>query len=124
MSNNDESENYFGQSSNFDSDKIRVEIPAEQEPIYQQRIPSGYDPMGEIYLRGRAMRNLSSGTKPWWVLISGWVLFGGLFFLVLGIAISSISLALIPYLIISGVPVLIVLRGTLAKLSAKKRSRR
>jgi len=54
-------------------------------------------------------------------LISGWVLFGGLFFLVLGIAISSISLALIPSLIISGVPVLIVLRGTLAKLSARKR---
>ncbi|MDZ8083370.1 MAG: hypothetical protein RMX35_30435 [Nostoc sp. DcaGUA01] len=95
MSNNDESDNFFGQGSNFDSDKIRVEIPAEQEPIYQQRIPSGYDPMGEIYLRGRAMRTMSSGRMPWWVLISGWILFGGLFFLVLGIAISSISLALI-----------------------------
>jgi hypothetical protein len=124
MSNNDESDNYFGQSSNFDSDKIKVEIPALREPMYQQKIPSGYDPMGEIYLRGRAMRNLSSGTMPWWVLISGWVLFGGLFFLVLGIAISSISLALILPLIICGVPVLIVLRGTLAKLSTKKRSRR
>ena len=124
MSNNDESDNYFGQGSNFGSDQIRVEIPAERESTYPQRIPSGYDPMGEIYLRGRAMRNLSSGRMPWWVLISGWVLFGGLFFLVLGIAISSISLALIPPLIISGVPVLIVLRGTLAKLSTKKRPKR
>jgi hypothetical protein len=35
-----------------------------------------------------------------------------------------LSLALIPSLIISGVPVLIVLRGTLAKLSAKKSARR
>lgn len=68
MSNNDDSDNYFGIGSNFDSDKIRVEIPSEREPMYQQRIPSGYDPMGEIYLRGRAMRNLSSGTMPWWVL--------------------------------------------------------
>ncbi|MBE9210583.1 hypothetical protein IQ244_29595 [Nostoc sp. LEGE 06077] len=124
MSNNDEPEDFFGQDSNFTTDKIRVEIPAPEEPTDQQRIPSGYDPMGEIYLRGRAMRNMSSGTMPWWVLMSGWVLFGGLFFLVLGIAISSISLAVIPALIISGIPLLIVLRGTVAKLSTKKRRRR
>lgn len=124
MSNNDEPKNYFGVESNFTSDKIRVEISTYEEPIHQQRIPSGYDPMGEIYLRGRAMRNMSSGTIPWWVLISGWVLFGGMFFLLLGIVISSISLELIPVLMISGIPLLIVLKGTVAKLSTKKRPRR
>ncbi|BAT55038.1 hypothetical protein NOS3756_40160 [Nostoc sp. NIES-3756] len=124
MSNNDEPDNSFGQDSSFSSDKIRVEIPANQEPMYHQKIPSAYDPIGNIYVEGRAMRTMSSGTMPWWVLFSGWVLFGGLFFLVLGAAISSLSLALIPSLIISGVPVLIVLRGTLAKLSAKKSAKR
>ncbi|WP_224087145.1 hypothetical protein [Nostoc sp. MS1] len=124
MSNNDEPENYFEQYSNFSSDKIRVEIPADQEPMYHQRIPSAFDPMGNIYVEGRAMRSMSSGTMPWWVLFAGWVLFGGLFFMLLGVAISSLSFALIPSLIISGVPVLVVLRGTLAKLSAKKSARR
>ncbi|MBD2235312.1 hypothetical protein H6G35_01505 [Aulosira sp. FACHB-113] len=124
MSNNDERENFFGDRSNFDSDKIRVEIPSKQQPTYQERIPSGYDPMGEIYLRGRAMRNMSSGTMPWWILISGWVLFGGLFLLLLSVAISSFTYALIPSLMISGVPLLIVMRGTVAKLSTKKRRRR
>lgn len=123
MSNNDEPKNFLGEGSNFTRDKIRVEIPAERQPTYHERIPSAYDPMGEIYVRGRAMRSMSSGTMPWWVLISGWVLFGGLFFLLLTAAISSISLALIPYLIISGIPLVIVLRGTLAKLSTKKRRR-
>ncbi|MDZ8187535.1 MAG: hypothetical protein RMX96_22130 [Nostoc sp. ChiSLP02] len=52
MSNNDEPENFFGQGSNSTTDKIRFGIPAELEPTYEERIPSGYDPMGEIYLRG------------------------------------------------------------------------
>ncbi|MBW4458441.1 MAG: hypothetical protein KME55_40940 [Nostoc indistinguendum CM1-VF10] len=124
MSNNDEPEKLSGHGSNFTRDKIRVEIPAEREPTYRQKIPSGYDPMGEIYLRGRAMRNMSSGTMPWWVLISSWVLFGGSFLLLLSTAIFSKSLALILYLIIPGIFVLIVLRGTLAKLQTTKRRRR
>lgn len=123
MSNN-KPEDFFGEGSNFDSDKIRIEIPAQREPTYQERIPSAYDPMGEIYVRGRAMRTMSSGTMPWWVLIAGWILFGGSFLLVVGIAIASKSLAIIPALIIAAVPLLIVLRGTSAKFSAKKRARR
>jgi hypothetical protein len=121
MSNNNESDKFFEYDSNFEPDKIIVEIPAEREPTYQERIPSTYDPMGEIYVRGRAMRSMSSGTIPWWVLISGWVLFGGSFLLVLITALFSRTFALIPFLIISLIPLLIVLRGTLAKLSAKKR---
>ncbi|MEH2327177.1 MAG: hypothetical protein V7K32_27170 [Nostoc sp.] len=65
MSNNDEPENFFEERSNFDSDKIRVEIPAEREPTYQERIPRAYDPMAEIYVRGRAMRSMSSRRMPW-----------------------------------------------------------
>ncbi|WP_414577761.1 hypothetical protein [Anabaena sp. CCY 9402-a] len=124
MSNNNKTEDFFGEDSNFNSDKIRIEVPAQREPVYHERIPSAYDPMGEIYVRGRAMRTMSSGTMPWWVLIAGWILFGGLFLLVVSISISSISLAIIPSLIIAVIPISIVFRGTLAKLSAKKRKRK
>ncbi|MCF4969534.1 hypothetical protein [Nostoc sp. CMAA1605] len=124
MSDNNKPEDFFGEDSNFNSDNIRVEIPAQREPGYYDRIPSAYDPMGEIYARGRAMRTMSSGTMPWWVLITGWFLFGGLFLLIIFAGISSMSWGIIPSLIITLIPVLIVFRGTMAKLSATKRTRR
>jgi hypothetical protein len=75
MSENDEPNQFF-RDEKLDEDQLFVEVPAEQKSPYQERIPSGYDPMGEIYLRGRAYRSLSGGTIPWWVLISGWIIFG------------------------------------------------
>ncbi len=124
MSNNHKPKIFFDEPSNLDQDNFKVEIPTDSRPTYGDRIPSQYDPMGQVYLRGRAMRNLSSGTMPWWVIISGWVLFGGLFFLLVGAAISSMSLAVLLSLIFAAIPMLIVLRGTLAKLSKKQRRSR
>lgn len=123
MNDNEEDKQFFG-NDNLGNDKIFIEIPAEQQPPYQERIPSGYDPMQEIYLRGRAFRSLSGGRIPWWVLISGWLIFGGLALLMLITAIASQSFALLLPLAFAIIPVLILWRGTLAKLSTTKRRRR
>jgi hypothetical protein len=123
MSENDEPNQFF-RHDKLDEDRLFVEVPAEQKPPYQERIPSGYDPMGEIYLRGRAYRSLSGGTIPWWVLISGWLVFGLPALLVLIAAIASLSLAILPALAVAAIPLLILGRGTLAKLSRTKARRR
>ena len=44
-----------------DREHLVVEILVDQPSPYQERIPSGYDPMGEIYLRGRASRTIADG---------------------------------------------------------------
>ncbi|WP_414577759.1 hypothetical protein [Anabaena sp. CCY 9402-a] len=128
--NNSKPEDFFGESSNFDFNKIRIEIPAHIEPTDQEKITSS-----TIHLRGRAMRTMSSGRVRWWVLIAGWILFGASFSLLLNIFIPSMFflisfslilffLVIIPYSIIGAIPVLIVWRGTLAKLSAKQPTRK
>lgn len=123
MNENEEDKQFFS-DENLGNDKLYIEIPAEQQSPYQERIPSGYDPMQEIYLRGRAFRSMSGGGIPWWVLISGWLIFGGLALLMLITAIASQSFELLFPLVIISIPVLIVCRGTLAKLSNNKRRKR
>ncbi|MBW4544763.1 MAG: hypothetical protein KME25_10030 [Symplocastrum torsivum CPER-KK1] len=123
MSENDEPKQFF-RHEKLDEDRLFVEVPAEQKLPYQERIPSGYDPMGEIYLRGRAYRSLSGGTIPWWVLITGWLVFGSPALLVLITAIASASFTMLPALAITAIPLLILWRGTLAKLSSTKPRRR
>lgn len=118
MSNNKDNRDFFDES-NKPQDKLSVDIPAVPKYTCVENIPSAHDPIGEIYSTGRAMRGMSSG-MPWWVLLTGWALFGGLFFLLLGIAISSTPLAL-PSLLFATIPLLIIIRGTSAKLSNKKR---
>jgi len=108
----------------LDPDQIYIEVPTHSNSPYHERIPSGYDPMGEIYLRGIAYRGLAGGRIPWWVLISGWVVFGGLALLVLIAAIASASFEMLSALIIVGTPVIILLRGTLAKRSFEKQRHR
>lgn len=110
----------FLHDDELDSEQIVVEVPADPKPPYQERIPSGYDPMGEIYLRGRAFRSLAGGRIPWWVLISGWIIFGGLALLILIPAITSAAFELLPALVIVFIPLIILWRGTVAKLSIEK----
>ena len=76
--------------------------------------------MGEIYLRGRAFRGLAGGRIRWWVLISGWIFFGGLALLILISAIASASFSAWPALIIVAIPLIIMWRGTTANLSIEK----
>lgn len=123
MSENDELKQFFPDDK-LDSERIVVEVPAEQKSPYQERIPSGYDPMGEIYLRGTAFRGLAGGRIPWWVLISGWIMFGGLAMLILISAIASASFSALPALIIVAIPLIILWRGTTAKLSIEKHKSR
>lgn len=121
---NDDNYKQFFHQEKLDRDQLFVEVPAEQKSPHPERIPSGYDPMGEIYLRGRTYRSLAGGRIQWWVLISGWIIFGGIALLILTVAIASGSLALLLSLALFTMPVWVVLRGTLAKLSSTQRSRR
>ncbi|MGD1871598.1 MAG: hypothetical protein ACFB02_00945 [Mastigocoleus sp.] len=108
----------------IDHEKIVVEVSPNLDYPYKSRVPNGYDPMGEIQLRGKAFRGLAGGRIPWWVLISGWIIFGGFALLILSSAISTgtftVILGLIPALLIVSIPILILWRGTSAKLSLKK----
>jgi hypothetical protein len=126
MNEHDESKQFFPDDK-LDSDRIVVEVPADQKSPYQERIPSGYEPMGEIYLRGRAFRGLAGGRIPWWVLISGWIFFGGLALLIVISAIlplTSASFSALLPLIILAIPLIILWRGTTTKLSIQKQKSR
>jgi len=116
--------NQYFTHERLDANKIIVEIPAEQRSVYQERLPSGFDPMGEIYLRGQAYRRLSGGKAKWWVLISGWIIFGGIFVILLLATFSSPAPATILPLIFSCFPVFLVLKGTLKKIAEEKRRKR
>lgn len=73
--------------------------------------------MGEIHLRGQAYRGLAGGRTPWWILISGWFVFGSIVAVLLHAAIAATSLTLWIFLIIMVIPLFILGRGTLAKLA-------
>jgi hypothetical protein len=109
----------------LDDKRTVVEIPAESKFPYQpDRIPSGYDPMSEIHLRGRASRGLAEGRIPWWVIISGWVILGGYALMILSAAFMSASVVVLLFLAIAVIPLLILWRGTAAKISIEQRRRR
>ena len=114
----------FLSDNKLDDDEIFVEVSANPpKPPWQERLPSGYDPMGEIQLRGRAYRGLAGGRIPWWVLISGWIIFGTPVLLILITAIATKNFVLLTVLIIPSILLIILWRGTVAKLSMKKRRR-
>lgn len=114
MSEQDEFKRFLSDEK-LDKDKFLVEIPAEQKSVYDERIPSGYNPMEEIELRGRAFRGLAGGRIPWWVLISGWIIFGSFALVSFYAVVTSLSLAALIPLAIATIPLLILWRGTTAK---------
>lgn len=122
MSKNNEHQRFLPKDNS--DDPIIIEVPADPKPPYQERIPSGYDPMGEIYLRGRAYRGLARGRIPWWVLISGWIMFGSMFLMFLISMVIAAAWGLIPILIFISLPIMILWRGTASKLAARKYKRR
>jgi hypothetical protein len=73
--------------------------------------------MGRIEQRGMAYSRLSRGLAPWWLLISGWVVFGGLALglLKMGLAGNIVSWVLLGIVIL---PLIILAQGSLAKLSS------
>ncbi|MBD2425798.1 hypothetical protein [Phormidium sp. FACHB-1136] len=98
-------------------EEYSIEVPADQAPLNLDRVPSGQDIMGRIEQRGIAYSRLARGLAPWWVLVSGWVVFGGLALglLKMGLAGSIVSWVLLVIVIL---PLIILAQGTLAKLSS------
>ena len=123
MSQDDHYKQFFPDQE-LDNDRLVVEVPADPMPLYQPKIPSGLDPMERIYMDGMMYRGLAGGRVPWWVLISGWVIFGGFALPFLITAIASASLAALPTLLVGIILLIILWRGTTAKLSIRKRRRR
>jgi len=119
----EDNRNSYFENLGLDKSKIVIEIPTEQ-PVSQERLPSGLDPMGRVYLSGRAYRGLSGGRIPWWVLISAWITFGGIFILIVGMTFASPGFGMLLPLFLTSLPLIITLRGTLAKLSRNKQKRR
>ena len=121
MNNNDDLNQFLPKDNPVDPDKLSIEIPAEQHPTPYDRVPSGYEPMGEIELRGRVFRGLAGGQIPWWVLISSWVIFGFIAALLLHAAIMTSTVTAWMFLAIALIPLFILGRGTVAKLSGRGR---
>ncbi|QYO64800.1 hypothetical protein [Leptolyngbya sp. 7M] len=101
--------------------ELSIEIPADPMPVSIDPVPRGFDPMGEIHLRGRAYRGLAGGQVPWWVLLTGWFLFGGFALVQLTIALTTSSFIAWILLALAAVFLLILWRGTAAKMSTRRR---
>ncbi len=99
-------------------EEYAIEIPADQSPLNLDRVPSGQDILGRIEQRGMAYSRLSRGLAPWWVLISGWVVFGGLALGLLKMALGGniVSWVLLAMVVL---PLIILAQGTLAKGKAR-----
>ena len=110
--------------NNKNPDNLFIEVPPTRHSPYQDRVPSALDPMGEIYLRARVLRTLGGGNVRWWVLISGWLLFGGGFLAFAWIIISTQSYASIFPLAITAIPLVSLWRGTAKKLARRHRRHR
>jgi hypothetical protein len=104
-----------------DRDRIFIEVPSTPHYPYPERIPSASDPMGSIYIRGRALRTLGGGNVRWWVLISGWLIFGTIFLTCAWTLLFSSFYPLIFPLAITAIPLFPLWRGTAKKLSERHR---
>ncbi|MEA5593144.1 hypothetical protein [Rivularia sp. UHCC 0363] len=123
MSENDEFKQFLPDAE-FEPEQIVYSVPPNDQPLDREKMPSGYDPMGRIKLEGIAFRGLAAGRIPWWVLITGWFVFGIVTFAMLIPAIALFAsdlIMLLPTLVISSIPFVILWRGTAAKLSVKKK---
>ena len=90
-----------------------TEVPPPP-PVIVSKVPSGYTPMSRIELEGQAYSGMTSGTVPWWVLISGAVVFVAPS-LGMALATGNIVVLLVTILFLA-----LVWRGVRAKLIAQK----
>jgi hypothetical protein len=102
-------------------DNLFIEVPPTRHYPYPDLIPSALDPMGEIYVRARALRTLGGGNVRWWVLISGWLIFGGGFLLFALMILSTQSYFSLLVLVILAIPLVPLWRGTAKKLARRNR---
>ncbi len=99
------------------SDKLSYDVPSRQQLVVPDRIPSGYDPIGQIQLEGRAFSALAGGKIHWWILISGWIFLGIPLLVIMCLAASPLSWGSIPTILITSIPLITLCRGTNAKIS-------
>lgn len=119
MRSNDDNDPYLP-SRKSEKDRYIIEIPLESKMPKPDRLPSGFDPIQSIGLEGRAFRGVAGGRIPWWVLITGWIIFGGFGLLTLSLAITSGFLSSLPFLLINSIPIVILWRGTAAKFTVDR----
>jgi len=119
--NEPEQPDYLPPDESVDPNQLFVEVPTHASPVPHDRIPSGYEPMGEIELRGRMASGLAGGRVPWWVLITGWVIFGGAAFLLLHVALTLSSFTAWFGVAIALLPLIALGRGTFAKWIGRDR---
>jgi hypothetical protein len=101
--------------------KLSIEIPPDR-PLPYDRIPSSFEPMGEIQLRGRIFQRFTSGQIPWWVLITGWVIFGFSAAVIAHFAFTTSFWAGVIPLAIAIIFLIIFWRATAAKLARGRRN--
>jgi len=107
--------------SDREPNEIFIEVPSTPHYPYPEIIPSASDPMGEIQIRGHALRTLGGGNVRWWVLISGWLMFGTIFLVTVSLVLFSQSYVLIFPLAIAAIPLFPLWRGTAKKLARQSR---
>lgn len=121
----------------FDSDQSKtwrnlyVNIPPELPNPYPDILPSGFEPMEAIKLRGRTYSNLAAGRIPWWIIITSWIVEGipSLLFLIwvlIGILVAFAGSFIIDFffivlsqgfaILIPAIVIFILLKGTMAKM--------
>ena len=90
-----------------------TEVPPPP-PVIVSKVPSGYAPMSQIELEGQAYSGMTSGTVPWWVLISAAIV----------LVVPSLGMALatgnVIVLLVTILFLALVWRGARAKLNAQK----
>lgn len=144
MSKNTHSDSEFD-FSKFDADpeltdKRNISVPPPNQYVDVERIPSGFTPMGEVEVEGRMYRGLSQGRMPWGIIVMSWVAIGLPILVLCGYilynsfapfftgatplsfsALFSAILVSVLHLIVPGVILLIVIKGTRAKLHRVRR---
>ncbi len=98
-----------------------VDVPVSPSMHSYDRIPSGYDPMGEIELRGRSYRSLASGRMPLWVLVGGWLFLGIPSFCLSILILISGGWTMLPIFLMANILPVILWRGTQAHFTKKKK---
>ncbi len=76
---------------NIDRSKLRTE--QQLDPMINRKMimPNPLDPMGNIEAEGRAVRSISSGRMPKWILMTAWGTIGLGTFLTLGMVLSTLA---------------------------------
>jgi hypothetical protein len=102
------------------AEEYSVGIPADQSPLNLDRVPSGDSLTGRIEQRGLAYSRLSRGLAPTWILIAGWIVFGGL---ALGLLRMALAGSIVSWVLLAIVllPLIILGQGTWAKFVPKQR---